>query len=299
MDARRHDRVRPSRGKLPPLFTEASRRRKRAKPTRLHLPVVAAGGGRGVVVRLFPRRRAGPPTAVASGALPRPPDSDRAHGAERRSPARLVHVERIAAERRAQAVAFLRPCSARGPAAHDRDPCRPSRAGRSGHGRGISGRVVPLVEQLPAAQTTRPAPRSTQIPLFTSFLEDDFYRRRVESLRRIYTTNTVYRPTVAVGGIVELGRRILREHRDELRPPVFNHAEQASRAALCGIRWVTGAGQAPAPCSAARVRPEHGGGRTTGDGSCGQAPPFDLVGRKRRFRVAGITDPQPPEAAGA
>ncbi len=35
----------------------------------------------------------------------------------------------------------------------------------------------------------------------------------------------LYKPTVAVGGI-ELGRRILREHRDELRPPAFSDGDR-------------------------------------------------------------------------
>ena len=74
-------------------------------------------------------------------------------------------------------------------------------------------------------------PGQLAIPLFTSFLEDGFYRRQWNRYGPIYTTNTVYTPTVAVGGI-ELGRRILREHRDELRPPVFNHAERVEGGAV-------------------------------------------------------------------
>jgi cytochrome P450 len=74
-------------------------------------------------------------------------------------------------------------------------------------------------------------PGQLAIPLFTSFLEDGFYRRHWNRYGPISTTNMFYKPTVAVGGI-ELGRRILREHRDELRPPVLNHAERVEGGAL-------------------------------------------------------------------
>ena len=74
-------------------------------------------------------------------------------------------------------------------------------------------------------------PGQLAIPLFTSFLDDGFFRRQWNRYGPIYTTNTVSTPTVAVGGI-ELGRRILREHRDELRPPVFNHADRVEGGAV-------------------------------------------------------------------
>ena len=74
-------------------------------------------------------------------------------------------------------------------------------------------------------------PGRLAIPLFTSFLEDGFYLRQWNRYGPIYTTNMFYTPTVAVGGI-ELGRRILREHRDELRPPVLNHAERVEGGAM-------------------------------------------------------------------
>jgi cytochrome P450 len=74
-------------------------------------------------------------------------------------------------------------------------------------------------------------PGRLAIPLFTSVLEDDFYRRQWNRYGPIYTTNVVYQPTVVIGGI-ELGRRVLREHRDELRPPVLNHAERVEGGAI-------------------------------------------------------------------
>ncbi len=74
-------------------------------------------------------------------------------------------------------------------------------------------------------------PGRLAIPLFTSFLEDGFYLRHWNRYGPIYTTNMFYMPTVAVGGI-ELGRRILREHSDELRPPVLNHAERVEGGAM-------------------------------------------------------------------
>ena len=58
------------------------------------------------------------------------------------------------------------------------------------------------------APTTRPAPGRLALPLFTSDLEDGFYRRQWNRYGPIYSTNMLYKPTVAVGGI-ELGRRIL------------------------------------------------------------------------------------------
>jgi len=68
-------------------------------------------------------------------------------------------------------------------------------------------------------------PGRLALPLFTSDLEDGFYRRKWNRYGPIYSTNMLYKPTVAVGGI-ELGRRILREHRDELLPPAFSDGDR-------------------------------------------------------------------------
>ena len=192
-------------------------------------------------------------------------------------------------------MAFLRFRRARGPGARDRGADRPSRAGRCARGRGIGGRVVPVAEQLTALRRRGLPPGRLAIPLFTPFLEDGFYRRQWNRYGPIYTTNMLYKPTVAVGGI-ELGRRILREHRDELRPPAFSDGDRVEGG--CVRNQVGERHRASRAVFHVRIRPEHGGGRPSGDGSCGQASPCDLVGGKRRFRPAGITDSLPPGAAG-
>ncbi len=74
-------------------------------------------------------------------------------------------------------------------------------------------------------------PGQLAIPLCTSFLEDGFYRRQWNHYGPIYTTNMLYQRAVAVGG-VELGRRILREHRDELRPPAFSDGDRVEGGAV-------------------------------------------------------------------
>ena len=136
-------------------------------------------------------------------------------------------------------------------------------------------------------------PGRLAIPLCTPFLEAGFYRRQWNRYGPIYTTNMLYKPTVAVGGI-ELGRRILREHRDELRPPAFSDGDRVEGS--CVRNQVGERHRAESRRVHAGVRPEHGGGRASGDGSCRQASPCDLVGGERRFRPAGSTDSLPPGA---
>ncbi len=161
----------------------ANPRRNRAKPTRLHFAGGASGPGAGSCRATVPRRRAGPPTAVASGALPRPPDPDRAHGAERRSPARLVHVERVPAERRAQAVAFFVPAALVVLLLTIAVPAARLALVVVVAVEAVAVGVVPLVEQLAAATTTRPAPRSTRDPTVHVISRRGLLPSTVESLR--------------------------------------------------------------------------------------------------------------------
>ena len=214
------------------LGKRANPRRNRAKPTRLHFAGGGSGPGAGSCRATVPRRRAGPPTAVASGALPRPPDPDPCAwcGAPISGETRTCRTRSLLSVARkpwrffvpAALVVLLLTIVV--PAAR------------------LALVVVVAVEAFAVAwyrwwnssrqlQRRGLPPGQLAIPLFTSFLEDGFYRRQWNRYGPIYTTNTVSTPTVAVGGI-ELGRRILREHRDELRPPVFNHADRVEGGAV-------------------------------------------------------------------
>ena len=153
------------------------------KPRPYTWPVVAAGGGRGVIVRLL--RGAGRVLRLPWRVVPY-----LAHPIQTVRMVRSADLQRnphiskaLSLSDGAQAMAFFRPCSARGPAARDRGACRPSRAGRCARGRGICGRVVPLAEQLTAAPTTRPAPRSTRDPSVHLTSRGRLLPSIVESLR--------------------------------------------------------------------------------------------------------------------
>ena len=262
----------------------------------LHLPVVAAGGGRGVVVRLF--RDAGRVLRLPWRVVPylaHPIQTVRMmRSADLRRDSYMSNASLLSVARKpwrffvpAALVVLLLTIVV--PAAR------------------LALVVVVAVEAFAVAsyrwwngprqlQRHGLPPVELAIPLFTSFLEDGFFRRQWNRYGPIYTTNTVYTPTVAVGGI-ELGRRILREHRDELRPPVFNHAQRVEGGAVRNqvgdrhraSRAVFARAFAPSTVEAARPAMEAAVRRHLAT----------WLAESADFRVAGITDSQPPEAARA
>jgi cytochrome P450 len=67
--------------------------------------------------------------------------------------------------------------------------------------------------------------------LFTSQLDHDHFRRRWQRYGPVFTSNAMYTPMVAVGGL-ELGTRVLREHADALHPVAFVHSDWVAGGAV-------------------------------------------------------------------
>ena len=173
--------------------------------------------------------------------------------------------------------------------------CRPSRGGRRAHGEHLRSRGTAGGTAHGGSDERGLPPGGLALPLFTPLLEDGFYRRQWNRYGPIYTTNMLYTGAVAVGGI-ELGRRILREHRDELRPPVFSDGERVEGGPVrnqAGERHRASRAVFARTSPRAPWRPHDRRWKPRSGVTLGPGWPKAPI-----FRVAGTTDSQPAGAAG-
>jgi cytochrome P450 len=105
----------------------------------------------------------------------------------------------------------------------------------------------------------RGLPPGRQSILFSSLLDANHFRLGWQRFGRVFTSNQIYKPTVAIGGL-DFGAGVLRDHAAELRAAEFTHSEGVVGGAVrnqCGerhrvSRMVFAKAFAPAVVSAAR-----------------------------------------------